>query len=350
MDVVVVTWDALAASAIGCYGNEWVETPTLDGLAAAGVVLDRLLATHPATDLPPWPPIPVSFTAVCEGPAPAWLSEIAPGGAEQVEGETGPTAAPASTGVARLLQAGVKALQNRADGIPLRLWLHGQGVDCPCEPPAGFATLYTEECDERGLPAPDLESEDWRLHPAVYAGAVSLLDHWLGTLVAALRATAGQRPTILIVTALRGVAWRTLARREGSAELMEAHVPGLIYPFGNVPGWKELSGERLRRPAALSDLSATLAEACSGVETPGSWLKQVALPHQSSEVVVRTKAGSALLWNSDWLAIQPAGPDQPLQLFQQPDDAGAVNDLAAQRPEVAERLSERLRPNSARSE
>jgi arylsulfatase A-like enzyme len=44
MRAIVVSARGLRASALGCYGNGWVETPTLDGLAAEGVVFDRHLA------------------------------------------------------------------------------------------------------------------------------------------------------------------------------------------------------------------------------------------------------------------------------------------------------------------
>jgi arylsulfatase A-like enzyme len=44
MKVLVVTARGLRADYLGCYGNPRVETPALDGLAAAGVVFDRHFA------------------------------------------------------------------------------------------------------------------------------------------------------------------------------------------------------------------------------------------------------------------------------------------------------------------
>lgn len=43
MNFVVVMFDTLRADYLGCYGNEWVETPTLDGLARQSAVFDRAI-------------------------------------------------------------------------------------------------------------------------------------------------------------------------------------------------------------------------------------------------------------------------------------------------------------------
>ncbi|MBM4074150.1 MAG: hypothetical protein FJ267_00725, partial [Planctomycetes bacterium] len=46
MQAIVVTFDQFATSAMGCYGNEWVETPNFDRLAAEGIVFDQHFAEH----------------------------------------------------------------------------------------------------------------------------------------------------------------------------------------------------------------------------------------------------------------------------------------------------------------
>ena len=45
MNALVVTFDQLPASILGCYGNEWIETPHCDRLAASGLVSDHCWAS-----------------------------------------------------------------------------------------------------------------------------------------------------------------------------------------------------------------------------------------------------------------------------------------------------------------
>src|SRR5262245_54699163 len=45
--VLVIALRGLPLGLVGCYGNDWVETPTLDRLAAEGVVLDQHFAERP---------------------------------------------------------------------------------------------------------------------------------------------------------------------------------------------------------------------------------------------------------------------------------------------------------------
>src|SRR4051812_623392 len=40
MKVLVITARGLQAGALSCYGNGWIDTPTLDSLAASGIVFD----------------------------------------------------------------------------------------------------------------------------------------------------------------------------------------------------------------------------------------------------------------------------------------------------------------------
>ena len=49
MKLLLIDIRGLQAEAIGPYGNRWVETFTLNALAAQGVVFDRHLSVHPET-------------------------------------------------------------------------------------------------------------------------------------------------------------------------------------------------------------------------------------------------------------------------------------------------------------
>ena len=48
-NVLLVTFDTTRADRIGCYGNDEIATPTLDGLAAAGVRFANAFSAAPIT-------------------------------------------------------------------------------------------------------------------------------------------------------------------------------------------------------------------------------------------------------------------------------------------------------------
>src|SRR5215471_10336478 len=47
MKVIVVMLRGLHLGYLGCYGNEWIDTPHLDRLAAEGVIFDQHIAECP---------------------------------------------------------------------------------------------------------------------------------------------------------------------------------------------------------------------------------------------------------------------------------------------------------------
>ena len=57
-NVLVITMDTTRADHIGCYGNQGVETPVLDGLARGGVLFAKTITPVPAT----LPAIPIGPT------------------------------------------------------------------------------------------------------------------------------------------------------------------------------------------------------------------------------------------------------------------------------------------------
>ena len=53
-NVILVTFDTLRADFLGCYGDSVTRTPTLDALAAQGVLFDWAFATAPFTSTSIW--------------------------------------------------------------------------------------------------------------------------------------------------------------------------------------------------------------------------------------------------------------------------------------------------------
>lgn len=244
---VVVSFDRLHLGYLGCYGNEWVETPNFDRLAAEAVTFDRHYAEtveRVSREHPWWtgavpfarqdagqPTLPETlatagvrtwFVGESDGhdeslPAPAF-DEIV-----EARGRDGVGVSDEQTPFARLVAVAIESLPHIAghDG-PALLWLKSRGVPAPWLPPEQLADLYL---DEFGL-SPDQSSEKYRGDPfdepeevwhadsgqsidlkyarALYAAYVTHLDRWFGRLIEQLDRTLGRDELLLIVTAAAG--------------------------------------------------------------------------------------------------------------------------------------------------
>lgn len=183
MKAVVLTFDRLPTHLLGCYGNEWTETPGFDRLASLGSVFDQHFAEVPG---------PVSsnhswWTGRFEffrdsgvqnqdkgRSGQSWLQRLNDQGvkcrllaenteglptelfysSEAVGGVTGLNAPHDDVPIARLVQRGIEILggdrsESADENSPAELlWLHSQGVPSPWLPPRLFAELYLDELEE----------------------------------------------------------------------------------------------------------------------------------------------------------------------------------------------------------
>lgn len=185
MKALVLTFDRLPTHLLGCYGNEWTETPGFDRLAALGSVFDQHFAEVPG----PVGPSHAWWTGLFEffsdpecgrvdGDAAAqnWIQKLVQGGvkcrllaenteglptdlfysSEAVGGVTGLNAAHDDVPIARLVQRGIEILENgdsdaessEGESLPELIWLHSAGVPSPWLPPRLFAELYLDELEE----------------------------------------------------------------------------------------------------------------------------------------------------------------------------------------------------------
>jgi|GEM_PF-1460326 len=209
MKVVALTFDRLPASLLGCYGNEWVETPHFDRLAAESTVFPAAFAEipGPASAEHPWWTGRFEFFKTTEGsggwvsdptltktgvgtePPPTasddsassgrtlfenlaeagvsfrFLSERADGlpprgvsvenasgsepSFEVVTGEEGLDAEHVDVSFAKLIQRATEILDGPAAAVPDLLWLHSRGVPSPWLPPEFFAGLYLDELEDQ---------------------------------------------------------------------------------------------------------------------------------------------------------------------------------------------------------
>jgi arylsulfatase A-like enzyme len=170
---VVVSFDRLHLGYLGCYGNDWIETPHLDRLATSAVVFDR----HYGENLDPdaanhawWTGVyQFALAADEQRLCPSFLeelqaanvsthliiesdgrdnTEIAPpfDQVTTVAGADGFDVSESKTPFAETVKRCVKWLQESTDDSgPALLWIKSRGVPVPWVPPQQFAELYLDE-------------------------------------------------------------------------------------------------------------------------------------------------------------------------------------------------------------
>jgi len=264
MHAVVLTFDRLPAHMIGCYGNEWIETPGFDALASTSHVFERHLVElpGPAGASHPWwtgrfeffsrPAAMTVFEALAtDGVRCRMVTERTEGLPEQglesidrVSGSDGMDVPHADVPFARLIQRGQELITEFDAEQPQLLWLHSEGVPSPWLPPEFFAGLYLDELEDRLegsgkelagqvldqlrddpvltallLSEPDEVDQDdgddaaepfdaafgeagLAIARFVFGGYVSLIDHWLQKLTATLAACP--HDVLFVVTSAGG--------------------------------------------------------------------------------------------------------------------------------------------------
>jgi arylsulfatase A-like enzyme len=369
MKAVVVAVSGLQLGYVGCYGNDWILTPTLDRLAAEGVVFDGHLADradaagarhawqtgrHPFGDKNAGPNELVALlrrqgvtTALAfdgERPPPKWFR----------------------TGWENALPDEVLDLVNRlAERDRWLLWIDWPALVPPWEVPEELERRYLDEAgagEEEPLPpldgsppealAADDDATFLRLQ-AAYAAAVTQFDADLGDLLEAFERRDLLDDLFLVVTADRG--WplgehgSTDAERAGPYEEL-VHLPLIL----RLPGGEE-AGRRVPALTQPVDLMPTVLE-YFGVAAPAVHGHSLWSLARGSREEVRAYACSGVpraagwqwaLRTPAWALVLPA-PGQE-QLFVKPADRWEVNDVRQHRLELAERYEATLRAYVAAS-
>ncbi|MBI3863840.1 MAG: sulfatase-like hydrolase/transferase [Planctomycetia bacterium] len=315
---VVISFDRWHIGFIGCYGNDWIETPNLDRLATQAVVFDQ----HFAENIDPTAANHAWWTGAVQFPldeeqqraCPTWIDDLhARGIATQLivesDGRDDTTVAPPfgrivtargtdgfevaeqDTPFARTVREVERWLKSGACTTqPAVLWIKSRGVPAPWIPPRAFGELYLEEfglasqgesrrepdepsaddapegeetpdredTEEEPAPVGVDESLDWRYGAAMYAAYVTLLDRWLGKLLQILETSPEWNGALLIVTAGAGQALGEHGRIADERSPLRAesvHAP----LFLRVPGTDQ-EGTRRQAIVQTIDVAPTLLD------------------------------------------------------------------------------------------
>lgn len=243
---VLITFDQWPIAALGCYGNQWVDTSAFDHWAADGFVCDNAIAERLLSDANRDQP---AFDAagllalVDRGVTLRCWRESAATPLAGIESQLPVTIVPSGDGLpetpsdlplARLLSAVQSSWGELAHAAtPTVVWLHSAGLADDCLPPVSAWDLYAEESGD-GVPDwSDVSDADLVVHPAVRAAAVTLMDHWLGEFQQRLQTLAC--PVLLQVLGLNGEEWLAVERRlsvPGGLAAMRVKLPWIVWEQG----------------------------------------------------------------------------------------------------------------------
>lgn len=383
-NAVCLMVDRLRASALGCYGNTWYETPGLDLLASEGFVLDHAITT--ALDLPalyraywcglhPLRPAEASSGAslpVCARQAgihtvlvtdePRVADHPLAGGFDQIERVDAPPAdRPAAdigqTAIARLLAVAGQWLERASRQSPDRrflLWIHARAMAAAWDAPTVLRQSLADQEDPapgaqvavpRRAPAGGIEPDERLDYQCAYAGQAIALDRCLAAFWDQLFSSPAIDRTAVALLGARGFPLGEHDRVGDQDESLHGeslHVPWLLrFPD---PETALARSQTLVQPA---DLMPTLARWLGIVATDvcldGIDLLPIAMGSGDSTpraLLCGTPEGERALRTDQWMLRRPVGG--PPQLFVKPDDRWEVNDVADLCEDVVTALSQEL--------
>lgn len=392
---IVISFDRLPLGYLGCYGNDWIETPHLDRLATQSVLFDLHFGENFCTQAKnhAWwtgtPQHPLDEAAQSRQPALVQLLNNARL-ATVLLAETTATDPPAHsppftkivpvTGAdapdvpanehpfSRLIVEATRCVTEfQLSPAPWLIWLQSRGVPQPCHPPTELHDLYDDEfelvADEEsappddGLPIskPNADRDDsdhdsdlfrWRSEVAAY---VSFIDECLGHLLKFLDDSGLADQTLVIVTAAAG---------DSHGLLTESlvHTPLIVRdPTGDIPGSRchELVQPTDIFPTLLKWFDLPAAESSSD---QSQFTGHSLLPWTHSESANRTMRECLhlgygrqqqairthehyLICDSEALAsADPTSTASHVQLFEKPHDHWDRLDLSREYPAIVEQL------------
>ncbi len=325
-DVLLVTIDTLRADYVGCYGHPFVQTPTLDALAADGVLFEAAISQAPTTG----PSHCSLFTSAYPGAHEGWngkpmkrglitLADLMRAhGRETIAFTSATTTCSMNTGLQQGFDRFVDSLvswstlasrdefqqllafylmgfardsQVRGDVVthraldwlssgprrPFFAWLHYFDPHAPYDPPRPFEDRYAGRIDDGGPMARERER---------YAAEVAFVDFQLGRVIDELKHRNLYDETLIVFTSDHGEAFgeKHAAGEErghgGSLYDTTQHVPLIIKPpKQRLAEWSAVRAaedaplvpQRVAEQVELIDLAPTILE-LADIEPPASFV------------------------------------------------------------------------------
>jgi len=383
MKALVLILDSLPLGFLGCYGNDWIDTPALDRVAAEGVVFDRHYSDHPdskaarrawRTGRYAFPLLEATSSTMVESPGDLTrlLRDAGIPNSLIVENRQSGTDSSDWDAVSRIdsenegVHAAVRlALDRLASGEHRLVWIELASLLPPWNPREDIFDRYyqvaAEGADEiepvgplTQLPvgglAPDDEPGFLRLQ-STYGALVTQLDERVQELLDELTRRQLLDDVLLLVTTDRGVALGehgVVGDKRPCLHSELVHLPLLMrWPAGAE------AGRRVQTLTQPVDLMPTLL-AAFGVNVPVVHGHNLVPFLRSEEKLVRQYAcsglrrGQALEWfdtYAEWSFLLPLCGDPPRgpQLYAQPEDRWEVNNVIQHHLELAEDLERTLR-------
>jgi arylsulfatase A-like enzyme len=376
--VLVIVARGLHLGYPSCYGNDWVETPAFDRLAAEGVVFDRHYADCPDPEAArrAWQTGRHQIPAEDAGPPPDQSAELftllRQQGVSVVE-----VGGRDAEGAVKRARAALKRLAGAERWL---VWLELGSLLPPWDVPEEIQDLYFREAagedaedgedgeadedeepaDEGPPPEPLFDPPAGPVDPKddvlfarlqlSYAAAVTHCDAVLDDLLEHLRETGLLDEMFVVVTADQGLPL-------GEHGHVGDGVPGLHDELVHLPlvlclPGREEAGRRVPDLTQPADLMPTLLELFglpAAAEVHGHSLLPLA---RGRAETVRAYAcsglrrGDGLEWalrTPEWAFLLPLGPPGKPQLYVKPDDRWEVNDVLQHHLDLAERLEQVLR-------
>jgi arylsulfatase A-like enzyme len=379
MKVLVLNVPGLHAGYIGCYGNEWIETPHLDRLTAQGVLFDQHYADCPDAAGDQRPSWTGRYHFPAPGKAPDPAAEQASSLPRLLKDQGIGFALVCGPGQSTFLGCGeitdgneterrcLAALEQMAGREHGLVWVDWPSLAPPWkvaeECLARYVSADAEEDEEEPLepwtdpPAGALDlSDDTALERLqnTYAAAVTAFDAHLGALLEELEERGLAGDLLLCVTSDRGLALGEHGVVGDSRPWLHEEVMHLPLVM-NLPGSEE-AGRRVFALTQPVDLLPTVLDAF-GLPPPAEVHGRSLWPllrGEAEQVRGYACAGRRLgetgewaLRTLEWGFILPksataAGPLRGPQLYVKPDDRWEVNNVLQHHLDLADHLEQVL--------
>jgi hypothetical protein len=402
MNTICLVLDRWHAGYLGPYGNAWIETPSIDRLAAQSFLFDQCFLDCPRLESLyrsywyGWHPLhkgeppssqaglPALLTAsglttTLITDDPAIVPDPASGGfglIEKIESAAGSEVAEDidQTHLARCFARIVDWLGTASE--PFFLWGHLAGLGTLWDAPLEFRFHYREEGDPQPplsaevpsrLLEKDFDPDEVLGYQQAYAGQISLLDQCLGGLLEFLDTSSAGRETLLVVLSARGFPLGEHRRLGGCDEALYEELihTALFLRFPDVrpeavgagakpaaTGLAAVADVQNRCAAARSqalaqpaDLWATLLDWHGIADRPAAPWAGSLLPVTGDEadllhdrLCLIDGSGNAAIRTPAWYLREGTEPE----LYAKPDDRWEANNVVGRCDEVVQMLRRAL--------